>query len=310
MKTIRSVAFLLLAGSMLSVVPAVAQPLGAFRWQLQPYCNIVTVAVVQQGGQYLLDGTDDQCGAAQAASVRGMAFQNPNGSIGFGLTIGTAPGGTTVHVDATISIASLGGTWRDSAGNSGTFVFTPGGSVGGGPRPVPSGGLAPASVTTIQVAAGAITNAKLSADAVNGSTIADGSITTADLAAPPILMATPMPAGAVINLGFNWATVRSLTLTIRAPGQVLVNASGVFELVGSGNIRAECAILSGANPNPGEQLLTVVAPLNGASATTFAGARVYPVTPGSFTVNLACNGGVLGTVNLWTPALSALFIPS
>ena len=118
MKTFRIAALTLVVGALMPVLPAAAQPLGSFRWQLQPYCNVLTLAVVQQGGQYQLDGTDDQCGAAQAAGVRGLAFQNPNGSIGFGLTIVTAPGGTPIHVDATISIATLSGTWRDSAGNN------------------------------------------------------------------------------------------------------------------------------------------------------------------------------------------------
>lgn len=98
------------------------QPLGTYRWQLQPYCNIVTLAVVQQGGQYQLDGQDDQCGATVRASVVGLAYPNPDGSIGFGLTIVTAPGATPVHVNAAIAIASLSGSWRDSAGNTGTFV--------------------------------------------------------------------------------------------------------------------------------------------------------------------------------------------
>lgn len=44
-------------------VPATAQPLGTFRWQLQPYCNVLTLNVVQ-GGVYTLDGTDDRCGAS------------------------------------------------------------------------------------------------------------------------------------------------------------------------------------------------------------------------------------------------------
>ena len=37
-----------------------AQPLGTFRWQLHPYCTVLTVSVVQQGGHYLLDGTADE----------------------------------------------------------------------------------------------------------------------------------------------------------------------------------------------------------------------------------------------------------
>ncbi|HTM31718.1 MAG TPA: hypothetical protein VL263_10445, partial [Vicinamibacterales bacterium] len=154
MRMVRSLAIAIatVAFAFAAAMPAAAQPLGSFRWQLQPYCNVITLAVVQQGGQYQLDGLDDQCGAAVQASVVGLAFQNPNGSIGFGLNIVTAPGGTPVHVDATISIATLSGTWRDSSGNSGTFIFTPGAGVPGAPRPVLPGGIAPLSITNIQIA--------------------------------------------------------------------------------------------------------------------------------------------------------------
>lgn len=138
MRTVKTLALAIFVSGLWFAAPASAQPLGSFRWQLQPYCNIITVAVVQQGGQYQLDGTDDQCGAAVKASVVGLAFQNPNGSIGFGLTIVTAPGGQPVHVDATISISTLSGTWQDSAGHSGTFIFTPGAGTGGGARPLPT----------------------------------------------------------------------------------------------------------------------------------------------------------------------------
>jgi hypothetical protein len=117
---------------------ASAQPLGTFGWQLQPYCNVVRVTVVQQGAQYLLDGTDDQCGASQKASVTGLAFLNADGTVGFGLNVVTAPGGVPVHVNATISIATLSGTWRDSAGATGPMVFTPGAGSGGNARPIPA----------------------------------------------------------------------------------------------------------------------------------------------------------------------------
>jgi len=118
---------------------AEAQPLGTFRWQLQPYCNVVSLTVTQVSGQYRLEGTDDQCGAGRdRASALGMAFPNPDGTIGFGLTIVVAPGGTAVHVDAEISLATLSGTWRDSGGGSGTFAFTAGTGTGGSPRPAPT----------------------------------------------------------------------------------------------------------------------------------------------------------------------------
>jgi hypothetical protein len=128
-----------------------AQTLGSFRWQLLPYCNVVTLTVVQQGAHYQLDGTDDQCGTGPQAAVNGLAFLNPNGSIGFGLSIVTAPGGAPVHVDAAISLASLGGTWRDSAGATGTFAFTPGAAGGGSPRP--AGGIGLSSINPAQVQA-------------------------------------------------------------------------------------------------------------------------------------------------------------
>jgi hypothetical protein len=120
-----------------SVVEAWAQPVATLRWQLQPYCNVITLNVTAQGSIYTLDGFDDQCGAGQRASVVGTAFPNPDGSIGMGLSTVLAPDGRVVHTDARISMALLGGPWRDSAGNLGTFSFTPGAGTGGSPRPVP-----------------------------------------------------------------------------------------------------------------------------------------------------------------------------
>ena len=86
----------LAAMALLAAAPgrAAAQTLGTFRWQLQPYCNVITVTITQVGGTYRVEGTDDQCGGGRdQASVQGMAFANPDGTIGFGLTIVTAPGG-------------------------------------------------------------------------------------------------------------------------------------------------------------------------------------------------------------------------
>lgn len=116
-----------------------AQPLGTFRWQQQPYCNVLTLNVIGEGGNYTLDGTDDLCGAPQKASVTGIAHLNPDGSIGFGLT-SVAPDAAAVHLNATINMASLSGTWTDSAGKAGSFVFTPGAGVPGSARPETSRG--------------------------------------------------------------------------------------------------------------------------------------------------------------------------
>jgi hypothetical protein len=116
-----------------------AQPLGTFRWQLQPFCNVLTVTITQVGSVYRLEGRDDQCGAARAASVIGTAAQNPDGTIGLGFNIVSAPAGVAQPVSAAISLATLSGTWL-GAGASGAFVFTPGGGTGGPPRPAPPTG--------------------------------------------------------------------------------------------------------------------------------------------------------------------------
>ncbi len=110
--------------------PVAAQPVGTFQFQLLPYCNVITLAVVQQGAQYQLDGTDSQCGTGTRASVTGLAFPNANGLLGFGFTIVTAPGGSPVHVDAELNLGTFSGTWRDSTGLTGSFLLV---TNGGGP---------------------------------------------------------------------------------------------------------------------------------------------------------------------------------
>lgn len=116
------------------VTSAGAQTLGTFRWQLLPYCNVVTLTVTQQGVNYLLDGTDDQCGGPHKAGVTGIAFPNPDGTLGFGFNV-AGPDGQQMHTDATINLISLGGTWNGSSGDTGTFAFTPGAPAPGNRRP-------------------------------------------------------------------------------------------------------------------------------------------------------------------------------
>ena len=55
--------------ALVGVLNASAQALGTFRWQQQPFCNVVTFNVVQQGAVYQLDGFDDQCGGAASRAA-------------------------------------------------------------------------------------------------------------------------------------------------------------------------------------------------------------------------------------------------
>jgi hypothetical protein len=106
--------------------PAQAQVIGTFRWQLLPYCNVVTLTVVQTGANYALQGIDDQCGGLRSG-VTGVAFAEPAlAQITLSFTTVSVPTATALHSQASISLASLGGTWRDDLGRTGPFTFTPG----------------------------------------------------------------------------------------------------------------------------------------------------------------------------------------
>ncbi len=107
------------------------QTLGPFTWQMQPFCNVLTLTATPANGVFLLSGFDDQCGASTRAAADGVAFLNPDGTIGIGVSIVTNRG-PAVHIDASISPATLSGTWRDSHFWTGPFAF--GASTGGDKR--------------------------------------------------------------------------------------------------------------------------------------------------------------------------------
>lgn len=128
-------------------VDSSAQPVGVFNWRLQPYCNVVTVNVVQTGAVFTLDGFDDNCGGTNARSaVSGIATPNPDGTISVGLTIVNGQGGAPAHVSARITLPGASGTWSDSGGQSGTFVLG-GSGAGAGARPAVAPAAGPAGPT-------------------------------------------------------------------------------------------------------------------------------------------------------------------
>lgn len=134
------IAVLLLIG----FVPLAAdgQVIGTFSWRTAPYCNVLTVTVTQIGGAYTLDGFDEQCGGNPRLPSHGIAVPQANGTITIGLSVVNSPGSVVpVNLEANVSPATFSGTWRDSAGSSGTFLFGPA-STSGGPRPgaIPGGG--------------------------------------------------------------------------------------------------------------------------------------------------------------------------
>ena len=106
-------------GLLVCAMPLQAQSLGTFTWRLQPFCNVISVTITQVGSVFTVDGTDNRCGASPQAAVTGAAFFNPNGSIGFGLSV-VAPGGPAPQqLTATIDL-SLNGTWHDRTASPST----------------------------------------------------------------------------------------------------------------------------------------------------------------------------------------------
>jgi hypothetical protein len=155
-----------------------AQTLGVFRWQMQPYCNVVTLTVEQKATGYVLTGLDNLCGGgAPVATAAGVAAVNPNGTIALGLTIVTSTG-ATAHLNATLSLTSVSGPWRDADGNTGTLVFEPGILPGLPQRPAPrsfgtlvvtGGQVAPGAIGTQALAAQSVTADKLAPSAFAGT---------------------------------------------------------------------------------------------------------------------------------------------
>ena len=120
-----------------------AQIIGTFSWRTQPFQHRDGhrhPTAPFQGGVYQLVGADNLCGTG-TAPITGTAVPTGAG-VAFGFSAALPTGGTA-HLSATISLATLSGTWTDADGNTGSFAF--GAPGAGSPRP------APASATAITV---------------------------------------------------------------------------------------------------------------------------------------------------------------
>lgn len=226
--------------------PAAAQDL-TLRWQLQPYCNVVTLTLTPTATGFAVDGHDDQCGAATRAGARGHVTFNPDGSAGVGFTVVTSPGGRGVHVSAIVSAGTGQGTWRDSLGNTGTFVLG-GDTPGLPPRPVPASGLAAGVVTAAELAPGAVgaaaidTNqvqARVAGACAGGQALrginADGSVLceAVDVAGP---------ADQFFDLGFTAELPAPGTTLEIAPQTFVAPLTGFARLLGRGSCRFQPAV--------------------------------------------------------------------
>jgi hypothetical protein len=101
-----------------------------FRFQLKPFCNKVTLSLVQSTSQSVVGivGYDDNCGENPRAPIHGTAVLNPNGSITLGYTTSlpfSVYQRTDVGLQTSVELPANSnvGSWTNDDGESGTFVF-------------------------------------------------------------------------------------------------------------------------------------------------------------------------------------------
>ncbi len=155
MSTIRLVVMSLvinLCGVALGATPLGAQTIGNFTFALQPYCNVATLTVTQEGNTYRLAGWDDACGSAERLPARGTIAPNLDGTLHIAFTV-TRTNGVAVETSVrNFAVGPYAGGWTDSAGNAGNFVL--GGAPGGnGARPGPATAN---SISTVNIIDGSI----------------------------------------------------------------------------------------------------------------------------------------------------------
>jgi hypothetical protein len=111
--------------------------LGPFNFLLSPFCNVIILSATQTVAGFTLSGSDDRCGASTRSGVFGTAFVNPDGTIGMSLTM-PASNGVARYVAAVLNPQTLGGTWHDGNGNSGSILFGVASPAPGAPLPNPA----------------------------------------------------------------------------------------------------------------------------------------------------------------------------
>lgn len=120
---------------LMHAVSADAQVFGTLTWQMQPFCNKVTLTLSVLPSGFTLHGFDDQCGNGVRTGAVGTATFNPDGSVGLDFTLLGSTTGSAVQVVTIVSPANGQGIWSDSDGNNGAFALS-GSAVGLPPRPV------------------------------------------------------------------------------------------------------------------------------------------------------------------------------
>ncbi len=291
---------------LVAAAPAAAQVFGTFAWQMQPYCNVVSLTLVNTPAGFTLHGTDDQCGAANKASAVGIASFNTSGNVTLNVSIVTAPSGKPVHVSALVSPTTGNGTWTDSVGNTGTFAMfatTPGLP----PRPLPPSGVAAGSITAAEIAPGAVGNTAIAQDSITGINVRSGSLTSAHLFDAPRTSSDERAQSVALLLNTH-TQVGQVAIEAPAEGHVIVTASAAIAAASAGDDLAECSLTRGQTVESAAR--TVVGENAALPASVFfplALTRGFTVNSGFLTFRLVCRE-ITGAIVVFDTAITAMYV--
>lgn len=112
-------------------LPAQAENLGKFAWQLEPFCDVIVFQVAEDEGVFALHGFDRMdpppvCEPGPAIySAYGTGSEAPDGTIilGFDVVFKNDVGASPIHYFATLDPATLSGPWMDEVGFTGHLQF-------------------------------------------------------------------------------------------------------------------------------------------------------------------------------------------
>ena len=103
-----------------------AQTLDTYRWNISPFCNVITLTITQFEAGWTAVGSDDNCGLTEASPVSGSFSSIGRGSEFKGiLTYAGSDRSTITTTTLRIDPQSGGGDWVDDAGHTGNAVFNP-----------------------------------------------------------------------------------------------------------------------------------------------------------------------------------------
>lgn len=121
-----TVVFLTAAGLALPArAQSPVQPLliGTFHWQLQPFCSTLSLTVIEEAGQYRVQGTEACAPNDFSRSVYGTAILDHAGWVYLSLStprLQNSLEGTAIY--AALQLSTLEGSWQDDGGRSGALT--------------------------------------------------------------------------------------------------------------------------------------------------------------------------------------------